>query len=87
MRSMDTRRVSFYAGYSFTRMLHAQEEQARRRRATGEPHSGILILPHLLVFRRREGVVRGVRAQSGVDAVDDRLRDVLVTKELRKLLA
>lgn len=87
MRSMDTRRVSFHASYSFTRMLHAQEEQARQRRATGEPRSGILILPHLLVFRRREGVVWGVRAQGSVDAVDDRLLDGPVTKELRRLLA
>lgn len=83
---MNTRRVSFHAGYSFTRVLHAQEEQARRGRARGEPRS-VLILLHLGVRCLWKGIVRGIRPQSGVDAVDDRLLDELITKELRKLLA
>jgi hypothetical protein len=67
--------------------LHAQEEQARRRQARGELRSFLIPLTHLFILRRGKGVVGGVRAQSGVDTVDDRLLDVLVAKELRKLLA
>jgi len=65
------------------RVLHAREEQARGRRARGEPRS--LVLLHLIT-RCQEGIVWGIRPQSGVNAVDDRLLDELLTQELRMLL-
>jgi hypothetical protein len=67
-------------------VLHAREEQARRRQARGEPRSFLIPLIYLLILRRGKGVVWGIWPQSGVDAVDDRLLDILVTQELRMLL-